>query len=544
MSVNPERDGRTTAAPAAQPGPDAPHSPRRGSGAYDVLTWLVVGNVVVIALVITLAVAALNGSRNAYGQRAIDAAENIASGLEQVIAGTIGRIDMGLQTVALVHDREAVTGSLSAATLARVIEAQHSLLPEIDSLRATDAQGRVIMGRGVLPEDPVSLEDREFFRRARDTARPTLLISGPLEARISRKWVIVLARRLNRADGSFAGVVYANVSVDFFQRLFGAFDTGPGGAISLRNSRLELVARQAESRPADAGVGTVVVSPQLRQAVTSAPRAGSFVARAASDQIERAAAYRQVGPYPLIVIVGLANRDYLAPWWTEVAVVGSAAVLLVVLLAGASTLIHRAWQRERATSLSLLREGRRQHAFMLTASDSIHVLDRSGRLREMSDSFAAMLGQTRDELSGQHVSSWDSHLAPEAMAEALRTFRPGQRLAFSTRHRRRDGSLLEVEVSCTGVSLDGEDLLYCSARDVTRRRQAERALRASEAFLDRTGRVASVGGWELDLRDGMLTWSEQTCRIHDVEPGYRPTLDEALRFYPPSRARSSRRGCA
>jgi hypothetical protein len=62
-------------------------------------------------------------------------------------------------------------------------------------------------------------------------------------------------------------------------------------------------------------------------------------------------------------------------------------------------------------------------------------------------------------------------------------------------------------------------------------RELTERLRASEAFLDRTGRVAGVGGWELSLRSGKLRWTSETCRIHDLEPGHAPTVDEALGYY-------------
>ncbi len=58
---------------------------------------------------------------------------------------------------------------------------------------------------------------------------------------------------------------------------------------------------------------------------------------------------------------------------------------------------------------------------------------------------------------------------------------------------------------------------------------AERKL--AEAFLDRTGRVAGVGGWEVDLRTDVLTWSQQTHRIHEVEAGYVPVVATAIQFY-------------
>lgn len=61
----------------------------------------------------------------------------------------------------------------------------------------------------------------------------------------------------------------------------------------------------------------------------------------------------------------------------------------------------------------------------------------------------------------------------------------------------------------------------------------ERRLRDSEAFLERTGRAAGVGGFEVNLDTGRVQWSDQTCRIHDVPPGLGPSsIDESLALYP------------
>ena len=69
--------------------------------------------------------------------------------------------------------------------------------------------------------------------------------------------------------------------------------------------------------------------------------------------------------------------------------------------------------------------------------------------------------------------------------------------------------------------------------DVTERMSVERELRESKALLDRTGRVAGIGGWSLDLQTREVVWSDQTCRIHDLPPGHRPTLEEAIQYFRP-----------
>ncbi len=70
-------------------------------------------------------------------------------------------------------------------------------------------------------------------------------------------------------------------------------------------------------------------------------------------------------------------------------------------------------------------------------------------------------------------------------------------------------------------------------RDITERKQNEEALKRSEAFLGSIGRMAKVGGWELDAETLEPSWTEETYRIHEVPLDYKPSLDEAIGFYHP-----------
>ncbi|MDF4002472.1 EAL domain-containing protein [Luteibacter sp. PPL552] len=69
--------------------------------------------------------------------------------------------------------------------------------------------------------------------------------------------------------------------------------------------------------------------------------------------------------------------------------------------------------------------------------------------------------------------------------------------------------------------------------DITARRLAEEGLKESEAFLDRTGRAAGVGGWQLDLVTQTVTWSAETRRLHEVPDDFQPDFANAVAFYPP-----------
>lgn len=111
----------------------------------------------------------------------------------------------------------------------------------------------------------------------------------------------------------------------------------------------------------------------------------------------------------------------------------------------------------------------------------------------------------------------------------------GARLDIECRLLRPDGALRWVRSQAQGIQNDlGATTGFVGAlEDVTEQRSSEQRLRASEAFLERTGHVAGVGGWEVDLRNNEVIWSEQTRKIHEVPADYLPTVKDGINFYPP-----------
>ena len=82
-------------------------------------------------------------------------------------------------------------------------------------------------------------------------------------------------------------------------------------------------------------------------------------------------------------------------------------------------------------------------------------------------------------------------------------------------------------------ALEGRRALVAERRLLEEQARAAELLRESQALLDRTGRMAGIGGWSLDLASKAVTCSDETCRILGVEEGYRLTLEEAIGFYAP-----------
>jgi len=63
--------------------------------------------------------------------------------------------------------------------------------------------------------------------------------------------------------------------------------------------------------------------------------------------------------------------------------------------------------------------------------------------------------------------------------------------------------------------------------------QARQDLRLSYELLDQTGRLAKVGGWQLDVDTQILRWTKETYRIHEADPNFQPSVADAIQFYAP-----------
>ena len=487
--------------------------------------------VAILLLVIAMSSLSLRSSRLLFEQRAQDAAENVSTSLGRTIAADINRIGTALHSVSIALEREGAVERLSPEVATRILSRHQELVPGVDRLFVADPNGRITASS--LPFDqPADIADRDYFRQARDTPGSASIVSEPMQGRISKKWVITLSRRLVDTRGGFAGIVFATLGTEYFNQLFAPVDLGPKSAVAIRSGTLKMIARSTPSGEVPGVPGSGVASPQFLETYRNSPEHGAFVARNPLDGTERVNAYVRVTGYPLVAIAGLATEDYLAPWRREVWRVATLAMILTLLLGISATLLWRAWQNASRSAQQALRAADRHQALMRTASDGIHVLDRKGRLVEFSDSFAAMLGYRREEMIQMHVSKWDALEDEAALMRAMDEFVVGGRQEFSTVHRRQDGQLLNIEVVAVGVCIEGQELLYCAARDVTARHRAEQALRFSQALVARTARVARVGGWSLDIPTGDIAWSDETCRIHGVAPGHRPSLARALEFVP------------
>ena len=62
---------------------------------------------------------------------------------------------------------------------------------------------------------------------------------------------------------------------------------------------------------------------------------------------------------------------------------------------------------------------------------------------------------------------------------------------------------------------------------------AEEQLHKNQLLLKMAGRAARLGGWSFEVGSQALTWSDETCEIHDLPGGHQPSLAEGIAYYAP-----------
>lgn len=85
---------------------------------------------------------------------------------------------------------------------------------------------------------------------------------------------------------------------------------------------------------------------------------------------------------------------------------------------------------------------------------------------------------------------------------------------------------------------EGQVYVIGNAVDITERHFLEQDLRNTKEMLERTNRVARVGGWEMDVVNKVISWTAVTREIHGVDASYKPVLDSAIDFYKPGESRN------
>ena len=412
------------------------------------IVWVVLMVLAVNLLVFILSFVWLRQNKAHYQERATVMSQNIARLLEQSIADSIERADLALQAIRDEIGRQEAAGGIDPAGLKIFIERQHKRLPDLDGIKVIDAVGNIRHGINLTAEASEASAPESYFSRLRE-ARGALgaVISKPAFDPAGKRWTMTIARRVEQADGSFGGVLAGVFDLQYFDLLFASLNVGENGAIGLRGEDMAIVTRYPKHE-GNGLVGQLAISPTYQEAIRQRPYKGTFVARSEVDGIERTYSYQKLGKWPLVVQVGLATEDNLAPWHRMVGLSAFFFGLFALLSVFTAAVGYRFWRDRRAYLDAIDAKRRKFRALAEMSSDWFWEQDSEFRFIGVTDDLSRKYGVSGENFEGktrwevavdQAEEKWEAHRA------ALQAHEPFQDFEYSVRDQ--DGFVRCISVS-------------------------------------------------------------------------------------------------
>jgi diguanylate cyclase (GGDEF)-like protein/PAS domain S-box-containing protein len=443
--------------------------------------WTATAFGVVFVLVVCVCLIALGILREvALHDSDLHAAEvetaNLARSLVQHAEDTAELLDNAVTAVAHQVQTEGLTGQ-GLQRLQGVLDLKKRTTPRLRRMSVYAADGQGVASSDSDYAQSRNNGDRDYFQYHRQSQSLAALIGKPIESRSNGEWIITVTRRINDADGGFAGVVAASIGVDYFQRYYSQFEMGNRGSIALVHGDGTVLAR-APFR--DNYVGrSLSASPRIRDATNQ--QSGLVHYRSSLDGVERISAFHRSGRYPLMVLAARSKADVLANWQSGLI----SRMALVTFLTIAVGLLGLQLVRKMAEHQRMLRLVQSREAdFRLLAEASSDMVTRitfGGVLAYVSPAATSVVGWTPQQLTGTDALAGLHPLDRAKVEDIVDSLRRGDiteaRISYRTRHRVRGQIWLESVMTATRnpetALIDG---VVAVSRDVSDQKEKETRL--------------------------------------------------------------------
>jgi PAS domain S-box-containing protein len=283
-------------------------------------------------------------------------------------------------------------------------------LPDVGSLWLLNDRADLLIDSTMYPSQRMNFSEREYFVPQRDQAIKTYL--GPVvKGKITRKYSFTISRRLDRKDGTFAGIVLAALDTDDFTHFLNYIDAGPGAAITVFRTDGALILRQ----PMDDGyVGKQYRRMKLFAMIGKAP-SGTYETKDTMDGLRRVISYRKMDGLPLVVVTSIPADSIIGPWRHRVEIYVLISALVLCGLVGLSWLVYKSTSREE--------EARRALQELLSTLET-KIAERTSELSETNRSLQTAIAEREKAFHDLKETELKASALLNAAGESIWLFGP------------------------------------------------------------------------------------------------------------------------
>ncbi len=171
-----------------------------------------------------------------------------------------------------------------------------------------------------------------------------------------------------------------------------------------------------------------------------------------------------------------------------------------------------------------LRKRDAQYTAMLnTIPDGFWVIDKQGRLLDVNDAYCRMIGYSRDELLGMSVSDVEAMETYEETVRHIRRLMETGSDIFETRHRCKDGGIIQIEVCACYYLIDG-GRIFSFLRDITYRKVIEENLRKLSCAVEQSASTIVITDEKANIEYANPKFTETTGYTFEEAKGQNPRI--------------------
>jgi len=183
--------------------------------------------------------------------------------------------------------------------------------------------------------------------------------------------------------------------------------------------------------------------------------------------------------------------------------------------------------------MALAQSEARLRAFFENSQGFMCTHDMNGAFLSVNDAGATMLGYSKEEILGMSLFDIVPEYRKPAVHVYLKAIDAEGILSGQMITQHKNGQIYTWMFNNVRErnSVDGSYYVIGNAIDMTERMNLEVDLKQTKFLLEETGKVARVGGWNLDMEKQELTWTPVTRQIHEVADDFEPDLASGINFY-------------
>ncbi len=188
----------------------------------------------------------------------------------------------------------------------------------------------------------------------------------------------------------------------------------------------------------------------------------------------------------------------------------------------------------RKLSDQALRESEERYRALIESNqDAVFLLDLTGRIISINPAAARMHGYTEEELIGRHIQSLNVPGQEEHSQQVLAKLLDGQSVSFEIKHHRKDRTVLPLDALAKPITINNEDFILATERDITERLQREEERRRLALLVRETGNAVVITDTSGDVQwinEGFTELTGFTLdEVRGLKPGFflqGPNTDE------------------